>query len=96
MPFFVFDKVILAFQENNDTIFYVLLYTSTTRKDAGVVDRDGLENRCTLTGTEGSNPSLSATETRKPQQVPSFSCLYVALLLEIANYFNTGGTETKT
>ena len=25
-------------------------------------DWDGLENRCTLTGTEGSNPSLSATE----------------------------------
>lgn len=34
------------------------------RKDAGVVDRDGLENRCTLTGTEGSNPSLSATLTK--------------------------------
>ena len=31
-----------------------------TRKDAGVVDRDGLENRCTGNGTEGSNPSLSA------------------------------------
>ena len=30
------------------------------RKDAGVVDRDGLENRCTLTGTQGSNPCLSA------------------------------------
>ncbi len=30
------------------------------RKDAGVVDRDGLENRCTRKGTEGSNPSLSA------------------------------------
>ena len=30
------------------------------RRGAGVVDRDGLENRCTLTGTEGSNPSLSA------------------------------------
>ena len=31
------------------------------RKDAGVVDRGGLENRCTLTGTQGSNPCLSAT-----------------------------------
>ncbi|MDE6126391.1 MAG: hypothetical protein K2G30_05480, partial [Muribaculaceae bacterium] len=30
----------------------------------GVVDRDGLENRCTLTGTQGSNPCLSA---KKPQ-----------------------------
>ena len=25
-----------------------------------MVDRDGLENRCTLTGTQGSNPCLSA------------------------------------
>lgn len=32
----------------------------TIWKDAGVVDRDGLENRCTLTGTQGSNPCLSA------------------------------------
>lgn len=30
------------------------------RKDAGVADRDGLENRCTGNRTEGSNPSLSA------------------------------------
>ncbi len=30
------------------------------RKDAGVVERDGLENRCTLTGIQGSNPCLSA------------------------------------
>ena len=29
-------------------------------KDAGVVDRGGLENRCALTGTQGSNPCLSA------------------------------------
>lgn len=34
----------------------------TTRKDAGVVDRDGLENRCTVIRTEGSNPSLSANK----------------------------------
>ena len=32
------------------------------RKDAGAVDRDGLENRCTLTGTQGSNPCLSANQ----------------------------------
>ncbi len=31
------------------------------RKDAGVVDRGGLENRCALAGTQGSNPCLSAT-----------------------------------
>ncbi len=30
------------------------------RKDAGVVDRGGLENRCALAGTQGSNPCLSA------------------------------------
>lgn len=29
-------------------------------KDAGVVDRGGLENRCSLTGTQGSNPCPSA------------------------------------
>jgi hypothetical protein len=28
-----------------------------------VVDRGGLENRCTRKGTEGSNPSLSASTT---------------------------------
>lgn len=32
------------------------------RKDAGVVDRGGLENRCALAGTQGSNPCLSAKE----------------------------------
>ena len=30
------------------------------RRGAGVVERGGLENRCTLARTEGSNPSLSA------------------------------------
>ena len=30
------------------------------RRGAGVVDRDGLENRCTGNGTVGSNPTLSA------------------------------------
>lgn len=34
--------------------------TANDWKDAGAVDRDGLENRCTLTGTQGSNPCLSA------------------------------------
>ncbi len=31
------------------------------RRDAGVVERGGLENRCALTSTQGSNPCLSAT-----------------------------------
>ena len=30
-----------------------------------MVDRDGLENRCTLTGTQGSNPCLSANNKDK-------------------------------
>ena len=30
------------------------------RRGAGVVDRGGLENRCTLAGTVGSNPTPSA------------------------------------
>ena len=38
-----------------------------TRKDAGVVDRGGLENRCALTGTQGSNPCLSAYKSCKPK-----------------------------
>ena len=57
-----------------------------TRKDAGVVDRDGLENRCTLMGTQGSNPCLSATrgpllepqtvKTSDYQLVLRFCCIY--------------------
>ena len=31
-------------------------------RDAGVVERGGLENRCTCERTEGSNPSLSAND----------------------------------
>ncbi len=45
---------------NGKKIVILQSYRKRLRKDAGVVDRDGLENRCTLTGTEGSNPSLSA------------------------------------
>ena len=43
------------------------------RKDAGVVDRDGLENRCTLTGTQGSNPCLSAIKATS-QRLVAFFC----------------------
>ena len=38
------------------------------RRGARVVDRGGLENRCTLAGTEGSNPSLSATPPAVPDR----------------------------
>ena len=33
---------------------------SPLRRGAGVVERGGLENRCALSGTVGSNPTLSA------------------------------------
>jgi hypothetical protein len=35
-----------------------------TRRGAGVVDRDGLENRLCRKAYEGSNPSLSANDRR--------------------------------
>ena len=41
-----------------------------------MVDRGGLENRCTRLGTEGSNPSLSAINAENQQiakQTPSFT-----------------------
>ena len=34
------------------------------RRGAGVVERGGLENRCTSNSTVGSNPTLSATIMR--------------------------------
>ena len=36
------------------------------RRGGGVVDGGGLENRCTLTGTRGSNPFPSAIRLRSP------------------------------
>ena len=49
------------------------------RKGAGVVDRGGLENRCTLAGTQGSNPCLSANaqvKTAANQQLAAVLILY--------------------
>ena len=44
--------------------FFLFLCATATiklhRRDARVVEWDGLENRCTVNGTGGSNPSLSA------------------------------------
>ena len=37
-----------------------ITWKAKTWRDAGVVDRAGLENRCGRKATEGSNPSLSA------------------------------------
>jgi hypothetical protein len=48
---------------NFKIVFYIFAADTQSgkkRRDARVVDRDGLENRCTGNGTEGSNPSLSA------------------------------------
>ena len=45
----------------------------TTWRGAGVVELACLENKCAFTGTEGSNPSLSAIEkVRSPPVVSDF------------------------
>ena len=38
----------------------IWIFPLPSRRGAGVVDRDGLENRCTFASTQGSNPCLSA------------------------------------
>ncbi len=43
------------------------------RRDAGVVERGGLENRCALTSTQGSNPCLSATHPQHWSQLKKTS-----------------------
>ena len=47
------------------------IYARFPWRGAGVVERDGLENRCTLTSTQGSNPCLSAIEIPDIQKTPS-------------------------
>ena len=48
-------------------------------RDAGVAERAGLENRCAFTGTEGSNPSLSALVTaREPSPLVRGQLLFQA------------------
>jgi hypothetical protein len=49
----------------------VLPISPPVRRGAGAVDRGGLENRCTLMGTEGSNPSLSARSPLTDVQIHS-------------------------
>ena len=41
-------------------VLILYCYQKRPRKDAGVVDRGGLENRCAFLRTQGSNPCLSA------------------------------------
>ena len=58
-------KTVANLPINEKKIVILHRYQKRPRKDAGAVERDGLENRCTLTGTQGSNPCLSA-EWLKP------------------------------
>ncbi len=66
MPTFALSKKIYA----KRSILAVLW------KDAGVDDRGGLENRCSLMGTQGSNPCLSATRGlyNNPQNLKTSDC----------------------
>ena len=54
-----------------------------------MAERDGLENRCTLTGTEGSNPSLSANNEEGSLHVASF---FLLLQLIKMSYFEQRGS----
>ncbi len=60
---------------HSQTARWVLLHVDKTNwKGAGVVDRGGLENRCTLAGTQGSNPCLSA---KKAAEFQRLSCIKI-------------------
>ena len=45
--------------------FFKLCGKNKYWRGAGVVEQAGLENRCTLTGTVGSNPTLSAKKQER-------------------------------
>ncbi len=47
-------------------------YINSKRRGARVVDRGGLENRCAFTGTVGSNPTLSASQSVAGQGIAGF------------------------
>ena len=57
-----FDKNKTKNSPSIKSFLYFCICKLTIRKDAGVVDRDGLENRCTGNCTQGSNPCLSASQ----------------------------------
>ena len=58
---------------HSQTARWAILHVDKTNwKGAGVVDRGGLENRCTLAGTQGSNPCLSA---KKAAEFQRLSCI---------------------
>lgn len=51
-----------------------------------MAERDGLENRCTLTGTQGSNPCLSAN--LKSEGMPLWRALCICIWMQ-----GSGGGE---
>ena len=56
------------------------------RKDAGVVDRGGLENRCALAGTQGSNPCLSANKRWQSVNYEIYARNYARFLIIVRNF----------
>ena len=73
------------------------MQSQTTGRDAGVVDRGGLENRCTLTGTQGSNPCLSANDAERQQttrSTPNFALKDVKLGVFALSKKAPGNTES--
>ena len=53
----------------------------TSRRDARAVEWAGLENRCTLAGTVGSNPTLSAILLRRSAMFGRCEAIYRAVQL---------------
>ena len=72
-----FDKNKTQNSPSIKSFLYFCICKSTIRKDAGVVDRDGLENRCTGNCTQGSNPCLSASQAKKTPRSGVPFCLYI-------------------
>ena len=68
----VISKKLSNFAEQNRNNSHLGCLIRPKRKDAGAVDRDGLENRCTLTGTQGSNPCLSAHKGLQVDDLQTF------------------------
>ena len=76
----------------------MIAYNRALRKGAGVVELDGLENRCAGNRTEGSNPSPSARAAiRYPQTTNRDSeNYYIQVLLLFATIGAEGGEMGKT
>ena len=68
-------------------IFAAPFPRGNNRKGAGVADRGSLENCCTINGTEGSNPSLSAKEVA---ETPDYQLDIRAFFIGASNKFQMG------